>query len=145
MRRLLIVVAAASIGLAGCSSGSGGEVAGTSPGQASQVSTIAAPLDTTASTTPPPSTTAPSTAISPPAAIVVTSSAYREGERIPVEFTCEGEGTQPPYTVSGLPSGTMSLAFVMDSSGEAAGSREAPHWVQFDIPPESQIPEDALS
>ena len=78
-----------------------------------------------------------------PAAIVVTSPAYGEGEGIPTEFTCVGAGTQPPYTLSGLPSETMSIAVVMDSSGETTGTQEFPHWVQFDMPPESEIPQDA--
>ena len=71
----------------------------------------------------------------------MTSSAYGDGERIPVEFTCDGEGTQPPYTVSGVPSGTMSIAVVMEAT---VPQGVFTHWVQFDMPPESQIPEDAI-
>jgi len=75
------------------------------------------------------------------ASIVVTSSAYAEVERIPVEFTCDGEGTQPPYTLSGLPSETMSVAVVMEAM---VPQGEFTHWVQFDMPPDSEIPEDAI-
>lgn len=73
--------------------------------------------------------------------MVVTSPAYADGERIPVEFTCDGEGTQPSYTVSGLPSGTMSIAVVMEA---AVPQGVFTHWVQFDMPPESEIPQEAI-
>jgi hypothetical protein len=74
----------------------------------------------------------------------VTSPAYGEGEQIPAEFTCDGDGTQPSYTLTNLPSGTMSIAFVMISGDPSGDGPTAPHWVQFDMPPQSEIPEDAF-
>ncbi|GEM_PF-2424600 len=76
----------------------------------------------------------------PPATLVVTSSAYAEGERIPVEFTCDGEGTQPPYTLSGLPAATISIAVVMEAT---VPQGVFTHWVQLDLPPDPEIPSDA--
>jgi len=77
---------------------------------------------------------------SEPSSLVVTSSAYAEGERIPAEFTCDGEGTQPPYTVTDLPSGTVSIAVVMEAT---VPQGLFTHWVQYNMPPDPQIPEDA--
>ncbi|MGI9667931.1 MAG: YbhB/YbcL family Raf kinase inhibitor-like protein [Acidimicrobiia bacterium] len=97
----------------------------------------------TATTTLPPSTTTlpPTTTFPPPSAIEVTSPAYAEGERIPVEFTCDGNGTQPSYDIAGLPDATVSIAVVMVA---AVPGGKFTHWVQFDMPPDSEIPQDAV-
>jgi phosphatidylethanolamine-binding protein (PEBP) family uncharacterized protein len=84
---------------------------------------------------------APTTTVALPPSIVATSTAHDEGEAIPVEFTCDGDGTQPPCTVSGLPDGTVSIAVIMDAS---APDWVYVHWVQYDMPPESEIPPDAF-
>jgi Raf kinase inhibitor-like YbhB/YbcL family protein len=113
VRWLVSIVAVATMVASGCSSGGdSGESAGTAEETVVEESTMA-----------------------------VTSSAYGDGERIPVEFTCDGEGTQPSYTVSGLPSGTVSIAIVMDAT---VPQGVFTHWVQFDMPPESDIPQDAI-
>jgi phosphatidylethanolamine-binding protein (PEBP) family uncharacterized protein len=125
MRRLLICVAVVSVVLASCSGSSTAEDPETSTTQAISV-------PTTATSTLPPTTTLP-----PYPAIDVTSAAYREGERIPVEFTCWGDDTQPSYTIAGLPDETVSIAVVMDGDGFT-------HWVQFDMPPDPDIPQDAV-
>ena len=143
-----VLVAALIASACGGDSGSRAETSA-DPAEAGDVGSTTAPptsppptTSTTAPPTSPPpttSTTAPPTTSAPPA-IVVTSSAYAEGEGIPVEFTCDGEGKQPPYSVSGLPSGTMSMAVVMDAT---VPQGVFTHWVQFDLPPDPEIPEDA--
>ena len=71
----------------------------------------------------------------------VTSPAYGAGERIPVEFTCWGNDTQPSYTIAGLPDEAVSIAVVMDA---VVPQGVFTHWVQFDMPPDPDIPQDAV-
>ncbi len=71
----------------------------------------------------------------------MTSSAYGEGDRIPVVYTCEGEDISPDYTLSGLPDETVSIALTMDDPDAPVGVWD--HWVEFDIPPGTEFPSGA--
>lgn len=66
----------------------------------------------------------------------VRSPAFREGERIPVEHTCDGADRSPPLMWSDPPSGTRSVALIMDDPDAPGGSWV--HWVLYNLPPESQ-------
>jgi hypothetical protein len=46
-------------------------------------------------------------------AITLTSSAFAEGEAIPVEFTCDGAGDSPPLEWSGVTANAESLALLV--------------------------------
>jgi len=72
---------------------------------------------------------------------VVTSSAYGEGDRIPVVYTCDGEDISPDYTLDDLPAETVSVVLTMDDPDAPAGTWD--HWVVFDMAPVSEIPMDA--
>jgi len=68
----------------------------------------------------------------------LTSSAFRDGKEIPAVHTCEGSDVSPPLDWAELPSGTRSLALVMDDPD--APDPEAPrviwtHWVLYNLPP----------
>ncbi len=61
------------------------------------------------------------------------------GKEIPTKFTCEGEDIAPTIVWSNIPSGTKSLALIMEDPD--APDPEKPkmlwiHWVIFNIPPE---------
>jgi Raf kinase inhibitor-like YbhB/YbcL family protein len=71
----------------------------------------------------------------------VTSSAYGEGDRIPVIHTCEGEDISPDYSLADLPAGTVSIVLTMDDPDAPGGTWD--HWVEFDMEPVSEIPEGA--
>ena len=62
-----------------------------------------------------------------------TSPAFKEGETIPVKYTCDGENVSPPLTWEGMPGGTKSLALICDDPD--APSKTWVHWVYFNIPP----------
>lgn len=53
--------------------------------------------------------------------IQVTSAAFREGDTIPVEFTCDGEDVSPPLEWAGIPEGTDSLRLVVDDPDAPGG------------------------
>jgi len=69
------------------------------------------------------------------------SRAFAEGESIPSEYTCDGANTQPAFEISGVPSGTQSLALIMDdpdipkSVKVSRGIEKFDHWIIFNIPP----------
>ena len=70
----------------------------------------------------------------------LTSSAFREGERIPRQYTCEGADYSPPLSWTVPPDGTKSLALVMDDPDAPVGVWV--HWVVYNMPPETRtLPE----
>jgi Raf kinase inhibitor-like YbhB/YbcL family protein len=66
----------------------------------------------------------------------LSSSAFADGARIPVRYTCEGEDISPPLAWSGTPVGTLSLALLCDDPDAPGGTWR--HWALFDIPADTQ-------
>jgi Raf kinase inhibitor-like YbhB/YbcL family protein len=61
----------------------------------------------------------------------ITSSAFRENEAIPVQFTCHGADRSPPLSWTGAPAGTNALVlFVDDPDGH-----NWVHWSVLDLAP----------
>lgn len=81
--------------------------------------------------------------------IKVTSQSWNNNSFIPKKFTCDGENTSPPITISGLPAGTKSWKVVMIDQDAPGGTFT--HWVVRDINPgvteiaEGKIPEGATT
>lgn len=67
--------------------------------------------------------------------ISITSEAFRNGDAIPAEYTCEGRNISPALSWSGAPAGTKSTALIMDDPD--APRRTFVHWVLFNIPAEA--------
>jgi Raf kinase inhibitor-like YbhB/YbcL family protein len=68
----------------------------------------------------------------------LTSPAFPDGGEIPNRYTCEGRDVSPPLTWSEPPSGTKSLALIVDDPD--APDPKAPkmtwvHWVLYNLPP----------
>jgi Raf kinase inhibitor-like YbhB/YbcL family protein len=77
----------------------------------------------------------------------LTSSAFAEGGDIPTRYTCEGQDVAPPLAWSEPPSGTRSLALVVDDPD--APDPKAPkmtwvHWVLYNLPPTARELPDAV-
>jgi len=62
----------------------------------------------------------------------IKSSAFKNGERIPKKYTCEGEDVSPPVEWSGAPEGTKSFVLIVDDPDAPIGTFN--HWVIYDIP-----------
>lgn len=81
--------------------------------------------------------------------LTLSSPAFAPGGKIPSKFTCEGEDVSPPLTIAGVPSGTKSLALILDdpdAPDPAAPKRVWVHWVLFNLPPDTTaLPENAGS
>jgi Raf kinase inhibitor-like YbhB/YbcL family protein len=69
--------------------------------------------------------------------LVITSPAFPHEGAVPAAFTCEGDDRSPALEWSGVPTGTKSLALIVDDPD--APDPRAPkmtyvHWVLYDIP-----------
>ncbi|MDP6511340.1 MAG: YbhB/YbcL family Raf kinase inhibitor-like protein [Dehalococcoidia bacterium] len=74
----------------------------------------------------------------------VTSPAFRDRYRVPLEYTCEREDVSPSLRWSQPSEGTQPLALVVDDP-DAPGGAFA-HWVVFNLPAGSRgLPEAASS
>ncbi|PWU04503.1 MAG: YbhB/YbcL family Raf kinase inhibitor-like protein [Verrucomicrobia bacterium] len=67
-------------------------------------------------------------------ALEITSSAFGNGEMIPMKYTCDGDNMSVPLQWSGLPKGTKALALIMDDPDTPKGTFV--HWVVYNIPVE---------
>jgi hypothetical protein len=72
--------------------------------------------------------------------IAVTSSAFKDGTRIPRQYTGEGDDLSPPLAWSELPKGTQELALVCDDP-DAPSPEPWVHWVIYKLPPSTGLPE----
>lgn len=63
----------------------------------------------------------------------ITSSVFENNGKIPQKYTCDGEGINPPLSISGIPERTETLVLIMDDPDST--SRVWDHWIVFDIDP----------
>jgi Raf kinase inhibitor-like YbhB/YbcL family protein len=63
----------------------------------------------------------------------LTSPSFKENERIPSKYTCEGEDISPALVWESAPEGTKSFALIVDDPDAPGWTRI--HWVVYNIPP----------
>ena len=74
----------------------------------------------------------------------LSSSAFKENEVIPKQYTCDAEDLSPPLQWTEPPEGTKSFALISDDPDAPVGTWV--HWVLYDLPPEAQeLPEGVLT
>lgn len=68
----------------------------------------------------------------------IISPAFNHGDIIPQKYGRDFANVNPPFSISGVPEGTVSLALIMDDPDvpAAAGVPVWDHWVTFNMPPE---------
>ena len=71
------------------------------------------------------------------ATLTVSSPAFKDGQTIPEEYTAYGKGKSVPLSWSNLPSGTRSIAVLMDDP-DAKGAHPFVHWLIYNIPAETK-------
>lgn len=74
--------------------------------------------------------------------IKLSSPAFNAGDRIPATYTCDGENISPAIEIGALPQGTVSLVLIVDDPDAPAGTWT--HWLMWDIPPHTSIPENSV-
>jgi Raf kinase inhibitor-like YbhB/YbcL family protein len=73
-------------------------------------------------------------------ALSLSSPVFREGEEIPVKYTCNGQDISPPIVWGEPPSGTQAFSLIMDDLDAPGGVFT--HWVLFNLPVDSrELPE----
>jgi Raf kinase inhibitor-like YbhB/YbcL family protein len=73
-------------------------------------------------------------------ALSLTSPVFKQNGPIPKLYTCQGKDVSPALTWSGLPSGTKSVALIVDdpdAPDPAAPKRVWVHWVLYNMPPDA--------
>ena len=76
-------------------------------------------------------------------AFELVSSAFKNGEYIPGEYSCKGKDISPPLEWTGMPEGTRSFALICDDPDAPVGTWI--HWVIFNLPAEKTGLEENLS
>jgi Raf kinase inhibitor-like YbhB/YbcL family protein len=66
---------------------------------------------------------------------LLTSSAFAEGGTIPRRYTCDGQDRSPSLSWTAPPTGSRSLALILDDP-DAPGGRFI-HWLAWGIPPDA--------
>ena len=70
----------------------------------------------------------------------IKSSAFGEGEFIPIKYTCDGEDVSPPLSWAQLPKETKSIVLICDDPDAPMGTWV--HWVLFGLSPDTlELPE----
>jgi Raf kinase inhibitor-like YbhB/YbcL family protein len=65
--------------------------------------------------------------------ISITSAGFKDGDPIPVQFTCDGANQSPPIAWADAPGETASFALIVEDPDAPGGTFI--HWVLYDIPP----------
>jgi Raf kinase inhibitor-like YbhB/YbcL family protein len=92
-------------------------------------------------TTPPTATEVPPEPTEAPMPFELTSTAFTQGEPIPVKYSCDGEDISPTLAWGDPPEGTQSFVLIMDDPDAPGGTWD--HWIVFNIPAEvRELPEN---
>jgi len=82
--------------------------------------------------------------MTPPAAhskMSLSTPAFKDGQPIPADYTCDGKNISPPLKWSGAPAETQSLVLIVDDPDAQGGVWT--HWILFNLSPDaSDIAED---
>lgn len=86
------------------------------------------------SSTTQPGTQTPTSSASPAnkSALILTSTAFKEGQPIPRQYTCDGVNVSPPLEWTGVPRNAKTLAIIADDPDAPAGTWV--HWVLYNTP-----------
>ncbi len=68
-------------------------------------------------------------------------SCFENGESIPMKYSCDGKGINPPLEIDNVPEDTKSLVLIMDDP-DVPGGGVFDHWVVFNIPPNTKNVEE---
>jgi Raf kinase inhibitor-like YbhB/YbcL family protein len=69
--------------------------------------------------------------------IKITSSAFKDGDMIPLKYTCDGKNVSPPLQWDLVPDGTKSIALICDDPDAPSG--DWTHWVVYNLPADVRL------
>lgn len=67
--------------------------------------------------------------------IKLTSAAFKDGQPIPRQYTCDGVNVSPPLEWNGVPKNAKAIAIIADDPDAPGGTWV--HWVAYDLPAEN--------
>jgi Raf kinase inhibitor-like YbhB/YbcL family protein len=67
-----------------------------------------------------------------PTSLTLQSTAFNDGNSIPVKYTCNGENISPPLSWKDAPQNTKSFVLIANDPDAPSGSWD--HWIIFNIP-----------
>jgi Raf kinase inhibitor-like YbhB/YbcL family protein len=70
-------------------------------------------------------------------AMRITSPAFKNGDRIPPQFTCDGDDVNPELRIDAVPAATKSLALLVDDPDSPSGNWL--HWSVWNISPDTRV------
>ena len=72
----------------------------------------------------------------------VSSTAFKEGEKIPSQFTCDGKNINPPIDIENIPVEAKCLTLIVDDPDAPRG--DWVHWLVWNIPITHHIGENKI-
>lgn len=66
----------------------------------------------------------------------LTSPAFKQNEKIPAKYTCDGANINPPLLFNGVPAAAKSLVLIVDDPDAPGGTWL--HWTLWDIRPDTK-------
>lgn len=72
----------------------------------------------------------------------ISSTEFESNKFIPVKFTCQGKGVNPPLSIQGIPQEAKSLVLIVDDPDAPGG--DFVHWIVFNAPIVEHIPEGSV-
>ena len=77
-------------------------------------------------------------------AILIKSRAFKDGEPIPTEYSCEGLNFSPPLELESITHDAVSIAIICEDPDAPSGIWS--HWVIFNLPPKTtELPERVMT
>lgn len=67
----------------------------------------------------------------------LTSSAFADNGMIPADYTCDGEGKNPPLAFANVPANTKSIVLLVQDMDTKGGNFE--HWLLYEIDPSAKV------
>lgn len=75
--------------------------------------------------------------------LIFESPEFNDGDDIPHDYTCEGNGVSPPFKIQGVPGNAESLVLIMeDLDSDEEGNTT--HWIVWNIPPNVTVIEENI-
>ena len=75
-------------------------------------------------------------------ALLIESSAFKNNQKLPKKYTCDGKGINPTLTIKQIPEETKSLALTIEDPGAPSGTYY--HWIVWNIKPTLEIQENSI-
>jgi len=69
--------------------------------------------------------------------LIVSSPAFKHGDFIPLEYTCDGSDVSPEIVIENVPTNAKSLVLINDDPDAPMGTWD--HWILYNIPASNKV------